>query len=62
MMLVRLMTYLLPVTALIYGVTLLGELLTVEELLGMVLILGGVGLGSGAVRLYRREPIAAPSP
>jgi drug/metabolite transporter (DMT)-like permease len=62
MMLVRLMTYLLPVTALIYGVTLLGELLTVEELLGMVLILGGVALGSGALRLARREPVAAPSP
>jgi len=62
MMLVRLVTYLLPVTALIYGVTLLGELLTVEELLGMVLILGGVALGSGALRLARREPVAAPSP
>jgi drug/metabolite transporter (DMT)-like permease len=62
MMLVRLVTYLLPVTALIYGVTLLGELLTVEELLGMVLILGGVALGSGALRLACREPVAAPSP
>jgi drug/metabolite transporter (DMT)-like permease len=62
MMLVRLVTYLLPVTALIYGVTLLGELLTVEGLLGMVLILGGVALGSGALRLARREPVAAPSP
>jgi hypothetical protein len=28
----------------------------------MVLILGGVALGSGAVRLPRREPVAAPSP
>jgi drug/metabolite transporter (DMT)-like permease len=62
MMLVRLVTYLLPVTALAYGVTLLGEPLTVEELLGMVLILGGVALGSGALRLTRREPVAAPSP
>jgi drug/metabolite transporter (DMT)-like permease len=61
MMLVRLVAYLLPVTALVYGVTLLGELLTVEGLLGMVLILGGVALGSGA-RLTRREPVAAPSP
>jgi drug/metabolite transporter (DMT)-like permease len=59
---VSLVTYLLPVTALFYGVTLLGEPLTVEELAGMVLILGGVALGSGAVRLPRREPIAAPSP
>jgi drug/metabolite transporter (DMT)-like permease len=59
---VSLVTYLLPVTALFYGVTLLGEPLTWEELAGMVLILGGVALGSGAVRLYRREPVAAPSP
>jgi drug/metabolite transporter (DMT)-like permease len=59
---VSLVTYLLPVTALIYGVLLLGEPLTWEELAGMVLILGGVALGSGAVRFARREPVAAPSP
>ena len=47
---VSLVTYLLPVTALIYGVLLLGEPLTWEELAGMALILGGVALGSGAVR------------
>jgi len=50
------------VTALFYGVTLLGEPLTAEELVGMVLILGGVALGSGAVRLSRRAPVAAPTP
>jgi drug/metabolite transporter (DMT)-like permease len=59
---VSLVTYLLPVTALFYGVTLLGEPLTVEELAGMALILGGVALGSGAVRLSRRAPVAAPTP
>jgi drug/metabolite transporter (DMT)-like permease len=60
---VSLVTYLLPVTALFYGVTLLGEPLTVEELAGMVLILGGVALGSGAARLPRREPEpAVPAP
>jgi drug/metabolite transporter (DMT)-like permease len=60
---VSLVTYLLPVTALFYGVTLLGEPLTVEELAGMLLILGGVAVGSGAVRMPRREPApAAPSP
>jgi len=59
---VSLVTYLLPVTALIYGVLLLGEPLTWQELAGMALILGGVALGSGAVRIPRREPIAAPSP
>jgi drug/metabolite transporter (DMT)-like permease len=60
---VSLVTYLLPVTALFYGVTLLGEPLTLQELLGMVLILGGVALGSGALRLSRsRQPAAAPTP
>ncbi len=59
---VSLVTYLLPMTALIYGVLLLGEPLTWEELVGMALILGGVALGSGAVRFQRREPVAAPSP
>ena len=59
---VSLVTYLLPVTALFYGVVLLGEPLTWEELAGMTLILGGVALGSGAVRFARREPVAAPSP
>jgi drug/metabolite transporter (DMT)-like permease len=60
---VSLVTYLLPVTALFYGVTLLGEPLTVEELAGMILILGGVALGSGAMRLPRREPQpVTPSP
>jgi drug/metabolite transporter (DMT)-like permease len=59
---VSLVTYLLPITALFYGVVLLGESLTWEELAGMVLILGGVALGSGAVRFPRREPVAAPTP
>ncbi len=59
---VSLVTYLLPMTALLYGVFLLGEPLTWQELGGMALILGGVALGSGAVKFPRREPIAAPSP
>jgi drug/metabolite transporter (DMT)-like permease len=59
---VSLVTYLLPMTALLYGVFLLGEPLTWQELGGMALILGGVALGSGAVRFPRREPLAAPSP
>src|SRR2546421_3181272 len=59
---VSLVTYLLPMTALIYGVLLLGEPLTWQELAGMALILGGVALGSGAGRLPRRPPIAPPSP
>jgi drug/metabolite transporter (DMT)-like permease len=59
---VSLVTYLLPMTALIYGVLLLGEPLTWQELAGMALILGGVALGSGAVKFPRREPVVAPSP
>jgi len=51
------------VTAPFYGVTLLGEPLTVEELVDMALILGGAASGSGAVRMHRREPaLATPSP
>ena len=58
-----LVTYLLPATALVYGVVLLGESLTVQELIGMALILGGVALGSGAVHLLRRAPApATPAP
>src|SRR5436305_9589669 len=59
---VSLVTYLLPATALFYGVLLLGEPLTWQELAGLALILGGVALGSGAVRMPRREPVAAPTP
>ena len=56
-----LVVYLLPPFAVFYGATLLGESLTVEELIGMVLVLGGVALGSGAVRLARGRA-AAPAP
>jgi drug/metabolite transporter (DMT)-like permease len=56
-----LVTYLLPVTALFYGAGLLGEPITVEEILGLVLILAGVALGSGLVRpARRRAPAPAP--
>jgi uncharacterized membrane protein len=44
-----LVTYLLPVTALFYGAGLLGEPITVEEIVGLVLILAGVALGSAAM-------------
>jgi drug/metabolite transporter (DMT)-like permease len=49
-----LVTYLLPATALVYGVVLLHERVTLAELGGFVLILGGVALGSGAIRLPSR--------
>jgi drug/metabolite transporter (DMT)-like permease len=57
-----LVTYLLPVTAVAYGVVLLDERLTLGVLAGLALILPGVALGSGAVRLPRREPAAATPP
>src|SRR3954462_12763931 len=58
-----LVTYLRPSPALVSGGLGLEEPLTWEELAGMALILGGVALGSGAVRFARRrEPVTAPSP
>jgi drug/metabolite transporter (DMT)-like permease len=53
-----LVSYLIPATALVYGVVFLSEHVSVPELVGFVLILGGVALGSGAVR-SRRGPIEA---
>jgi drug/metabolite transporter (DMT)-like permease len=48
-----LVTYLLPVTALIYGATILNEPLRPSMLAGLGLILGGVALGSGVLRPAR---------
>ena len=48
-----LVTYLVPVTALVYGVTLLGEPLAANAIAGLVLILAGVALGSGVFRVTR---------
>ncbi len=50
-----LVTYLIPPIAVVYGVAILGEPLTVNALAGLVLILGGVALGSGVLRLSRRR-------
>ncbi len=55
-----LVTYLLPVTALVYAAVLLDEPVTAWMLLGLVLILAGVAMGSGVVRAIRREPAASP--
>jgi drug/metabolite transporter (DMT)-like permease len=54
---VSLVTYLLPPTALLYGALLLDEPLTASVVGGLALILVGVALGSGAVRLPRRAPV-----
>jgi drug/metabolite transporter (DMT)-like permease len=54
-----LVTYLLPPFAVFYGVALLGEPLALNAVLGLGLILAGVALGSGVVRVPRREPLPA---
>lgn len=51
-----LVNYLIPGFALVYGVAVLGEALTVAEGLGLGLILVGVTLASGVLRLPRRAP------
>lgn len=51
-----LVAYMLPAFALAYGAVFLGEPLSWQKLVGLALILGGVGLGAGAVRLPRRTP------
>jgi drug/metabolite transporter (DMT)-like permease len=50
-----LVAYLIPVTALIYGVAILDEPVTLNAVLGLVLILVGVALGSGLARVARRS-------
>ena len=52
-----LVTYLMPGFALLYGTLLLDERLTFSMLGGLVLILGGVALASGAVKLRRSETV-----
>jgi drug/metabolite transporter (DMT)-like permease len=51
-----LVTYLMPPIALVYGAILLDEHITAATLGGLGLILAGVALGSGALRLPRRAP------
>jgi drug/metabolite transporter (DMT)-like permease len=48
-----LVTYLVPATAIVYGVFLLGEPLTAAKVVGLALVLCGVALGTGSVRLRR---------
>jgi drug/metabolite transporter (DMT)-like permease len=56
-----LVTYLMPPAALFYGAVFLDEPLTIASVGGLVIILAGVALGSGAVTLARRRraPAAA---
>ena len=55
-----LVTYLLPVTALFYGAFFLDEQITGWMVAGLVLILVGVALGSGVLRMTRPPEAVAP--
>jgi len=54
-----LVTYLLPGFALAYGALLLDEQISAASLIGLALILLGVALGSGTLRLRRRRAVSA---
>ena len=54
-----LVTYLMPGFALLYGAAILDEEVTITTLGGLALILAGVALASGGVRLRRRETVPA---
>ena len=56
-----LVTYLIPPVAVVYGVTILDEPLTLGALLGLFCILGGVALGSGVFRYARRPAEVVPA-
>jgi drug/metabolite transporter (DMT)-like permease len=53
-----LVAYMLPAFALFYGAVFLNESVTWQKLVGLLLILGGVGLGSGVWQLRRRREVA----
>lgn len=56
-----LVAYMLPAFALLYGALFLGEGVSYQKLTGLVLISGGVALGSGAVRVASRRVREAPA-
>ena len=53
-----LVTYLIPPIAVVYGVTILDEPLTANAIAGLVLVLGGVALGSGVLGVPGRRDAA----
>jgi drug/metabolite transporter (DMT)-like permease len=57
-----LVTYLLPPFALVYGVVFLDERVALNAVLGLLLILAGVALGSGFLQLARRRTTAPATP
>lgn len=54
-----LITYLVPLFAVVYGAMLLGEPVTAATVGGLALVLTGVALGTGAVRLARLRRVAS---
>lgn len=56
-----LVAYMLPAFALFYGAVFLGEGLSDQKLAGLLLICGGVALGTGAVRVASRRVRRAPA-
>jgi drug/metabolite transporter (DMT)-like permease len=56
-----LVAYMLPAFALFYGAVFLGEGLSYQKLAGLVLVCGGVALGTGAVRVASRRVRRAPA-
>jgi drug/metabolite transporter (DMT)-like permease len=54
-----LVSYLAPGVALFYGAIFRDEPITVAAVVGLVLILGGVALASGARRRPEPEPVAS---
>jgi drug/metabolite transporter (DMT)-like permease len=56
-----LVAYMLPAFALFYGAVFLGEGVSYQKLAGLVLICGGVALGTGAVRVASRRVRRAPA-
>jgi drug/metabolite transporter (DMT)-like permease len=52
-----LVTYLVPALALGYGAIFLDEAITASAVGGLVLILAGVALGTGSMRIPRRAPV-----
>ena len=57
-----LVTYLIPPVAVVYGVLLLDEPLTANAIAGLVLILSGVALGSGLLRVARGGDVVPATP
>ena len=57
-----LITYLVPAIALAYGVLLLGEPLSFAAVAGLALVLAGVALGTGVLRVAPRRDQVTQTP